>query len=446
MSLVKKIIENRHFLALATHGFAALFGLVTFMTIARVYDKADFGQWVLYLTGYSFVEMFKEGVISSALVKFLSGTDLPNKKRIVGSSWTLSLIITFSLATLVYLIFLMFPVPIETFGLTLFFKWYPFLSIAILPLNYAAWIFQAEQKFDKILGIRLWSSGFFLSLVLSNLYFRLSVESIVIMHIASNCLISFVVMIKGWSGLSFLSKSNKNDINKLFGFGKYSLGTLIGTNLLKNADTFLISIFLGPVFVALYSVPLRLTELIEMPLRSLVSTALPKLAAASNQNRKKNVEQIFRQYAGILTVLFIPFMVMAFLFAEELVLLAGGEKYLESANIFRIFCIYGLFLSIDRFTGVTLDAINRPKYNLIKVIWMAGANIMGDILVIMLFEELWLVALVTILNVLVGVVMGFRFLKREISVDFFDILRTGWQECYGTYKTYFGTLFTKSKI
>ena len=162
--------------------------------------------------------------------------------------------------------------------------------------------------------------------------------------------------------------------------------------------------------------PLRLTEMLEIPLRSLVANALPKISAASNHDDAEQVKTIFYQYAGILSLLFIPFMTAAFVFAEPLVTLVGGAKYAGTAVIFRIFCIYGLFLSLDRFTGVTLDAINQPKYNLQKVIWMAAANVVGDVIAILVTGEIWAVALVTVFNVLVGVVIGYWFLKRHVPV------------------------------
>ena len=202
---------------------------------------------------------------------------------------------------------------------------------------------------------------------------------------------------------------------------------MIGTNLLKSADTLLISFFLGPAYVALYSVPLRLTEMLEIPLRSLVANALPKISTAGNKNDRQQVKSLFYRYAGILSILFVPFMLAAFVFAEELVTLVGGIEYVDTAIVFRIFCVYGLLLSLDRFTGVTLDAINKPHYNLKKVIRMATANVVGDMVAIFVIGEIWAVALVTVLNVLVGVIVGYYFLKRHVPVRLNELLYESWK-------------------
>ncbi|MDN5211684.1 oligosaccharide flippase family protein [Fulvivirgaceae bacterium BMA12] len=424
--MLKRILNDNHFLSLSTNGFTALFGLLSFMLIARVYDTLDFGWWVLYLAGFSFVEMLKSGLIHGALVKFLAGVSHEEKKVVIGSSWMIGLVLNMLVIGVIYLAFYLFPEKIEAAGMWLFFKYYPLLALVNIPINYTNWISQAQEGFNYILRIRLGLAAAFLIVVAGNLWMSYPVETLVQYHIMLHLALAIFLVIRKKSGLQYLRYYKMDKCRQLFHFGKFSFGTLIGTNLLKSADTFLISFFLGPAFVAMYSVPLRLTEMIEIPLRSLVANALPKIAAASNRNDTQEVKNIFYMYAGILSILFVPFMIFAFVFAEELVTLVGGAKYVDTAIIFRIFCIYGLFLSLDRFTGVTLDAINRPRYNLIKVIWMALANVAGDILVIVFIGEIWAVALVTVLNVLVGVLVGYIFLKRCVDIQLNELLNESW--------------------
>jgi O-antigen/teichoic acid export membrane protein len=67
-------------------------------------------------------------------------------------------------------------------------------------------------------------------------------------------------------------------------------------------------------------------------------------------------------------------------------------------SIFNLFLIYGLFLSINSLTDITLDSINKPKYNFIKVSIMVLINISGDIMATLLFKSLIAVALIAILS------------------------------------------------
>jgi O-antigen/teichoic acid export membrane protein len=120
--------------------------------------------------------------------------------------------------------------------------------------------------------------------------------------------------------------------------------------------------------------------------------------------------------------------VILFFLAKPLTLLLGGDAYVESFTIFQIFLIYSLLLPMDRFAGVTLDAINRPVLNTVKVLCMAFVNIVGDILVIHYFGSLEGVAICTILNSAAGVVAGNLFLRHDLGTNMLRIFPEGIKE------------------
>jgi O-antigen/teichoic acid export membrane protein len=212
---------------------------------------------------------------------------------------------------------------------------------------------------------------------------------------------------------------------------------------LRSADTLIISLSpLGTAAVALYSIPMKLTELQQIPLRSFVATAFPKMSKASIQGKIEEVKSTFYTYSGAMTYLFIFISLITFLFADFFVLILGGSQYMgidpvtgfNTANIVRIFSIYGLLLPIDRMTGVALDSINKPDKNLIKVGFMVITNVIGDLVAVFIFKSLIMVAIASIIFTLLGVVIGFYFLNNELHLkqqkifsygfDFYkDILR-----------------------
>jgi O-antigen/teichoic acid export membrane protein len=185
--------------------------------------------------------------------------------------------------------------------------------------------------------------------------------------------------------------------------------------------------------VALYSIPLKLTELQQIPLRSFVATAFPKMSKASIQQKADEVRALFYTYSGALFYLFIPFSLVTFIFAEFFVLLLGGPQYLgidpvtgaSAVLIMRIFSIYGLLLPIDRMTGIGLDSINLPGRNFIKVMIMVVANVIGDLIAVFIFGSLELVAVGSILFTLIGLVTGYFFLSRELTLNPIHILTSG---------------------
>jgi O-antigen/teichoic acid export membrane protein len=252
----------------------------------------------------------------------------------------------------------------------------------------------------------------------------------------------------GWDGLKEIRKASSETNKTLLHFGKYTTFTLVGTNLLRSADTLIISLSpLGSSAVALYSIPMKLTELQQIPLRSFVATAFPKMSKASIHGKMDEVKEHFYAYAGALTYLFIFISLFTFAFADLFVLFLAGKKYLQTdpvtgfnvVNIVRVFSIYGLLLPIDRMTGIGLDSINKPNINALKVLFMVIANIIGDLIAIFLFKSLIMVAVGSILFTILGIWIGMYFLNIELTLSYSEIFSKGAQ----FYKSIFNKLLHK---
>ena len=427
--MLKKLFKSENFLSLLGNGIFAVFGFLSIFILARTFSTDIFGEWVLYITGFAFMEMLRTGLSGTPMVRFLSGaTSHEEGKDIIGSGWIIGLVITASIAIILYTVYFLFSSKLSESGFKLFFLWYPILSFIMMPFNYSIYYLQAFRKFGPMIFLRIINMGVFVIFLIIN-YLFLSVEIwlVVIVHILCNGLASLAGIFFGWSGLKSIIHAKKTLIKKQLNFGKFSVGTLIGANLLKSSDKIILGIMMKSADVAFYFIPLKLIEIIEIPVRSFVAVALPRMSKASQQGDDDEVRRVFYSYSGILSLIIVPILIILFFFAETLVVLLGGQEYAAAAGIFRIFLIYALFLPLDRFSGVTLDSINKPKYNLIKVLFMAIANILGDIAVIYYFNSLEAVALITVFNVLVGIIIGYYFLKREVLISLIKIPVTGWK-------------------
>lgn len=432
---INKIIREDNFLSLAGNLTIAFFGFTGFALLARSFSLDIFGQWVLFVSSGTFIEMFRFGITNTALIRYLSGAGAEERRNFIGANWVIGLGATVLIAMTLMISQLLFAEPIKHAGYELFFTWYPLLAFLNLPFNTALVIMQADQKFGKILLIRLVNSGgFFLVLLVNFLFLKMTILQLLLAMLAVNALTSVFCVILGWDGFRHLLHSSSKAVSTLLHFGKYTTFTLIGTNLLRSADTLIISLSpMGPAAVALYSIPMKLTELQQIPLRSFAATAFPKMSRASIQGKLDEVRSVFYSYSGAITYLFIAISLVTFIFADLFVLVLGGPQYAgtdpvtgaNTASIVRVFSLYGLLLPIDRMTGVGLDSINRPGKNLVKVIFMVIANIAGDLAAVFLFKSLLAVAVASVIFTLLGVMIGFYFLDRELKIDHMKIFSAG---------------------
>jgi O-antigen/teichoic acid export membrane protein len=70
--ILKKLVREDNFLSLTGNVVIAILGIGGFAFLARSLSIDVFGEWVLFITGGSFVEMFRFGITNTGLIRFLS--------------------------------------------------------------------------------------------------------------------------------------------------------------------------------------------------------------------------------------------------------------------------------------------------------------------------------------------------------------------------------------
>ncbi|MCX6248518.1 MAG: hypothetical protein NTW10_12400 [Bacteroidetes bacterium] len=434
-AILKKVTTEANFLSLAGNMCISLFGFAGFALLLRSFQPEVFGHWVLYIAGAALIDMFRFGITTTAIIRFLSGSKEEEWKSLVGSFILIVLVATTGIAVIMIACNLAFTGPVARAGYDLFFLWWPLMMFINIPFNTAQVILQAELKFDKILLINsVYSIGFFFVVLVNFLFFRMSLTQLVIAQLCINLVTSLLCIVNGWDGIKYLGNATRKSNKTLLDFGKYTTFTLIGTNLLRSADTLIISLSpMGTAAVAMYSIPMKLVELQQIPLRSFAATAFPKMSKASLLGRVQEVKDFFYSYSGAMTYLFAVISLITFVFAETLVLILGGHHYLgvdpatgaSTVMIVRIFSVYGMLLPIERMTGIALDSVNRPDLNFQKVMYMTFANVIGDLIAVFVFKSLAGVAIGSVLFTMLGVWIGFYFLDRQIGLEQKRIFSSG---------------------
>ncbi len=433
-------------------------GLLSFMILLRMLPVPEFGKWVLFTAPASLIDMLRFGLTRDALVRFLTTPDEKEKKSFLGSSWVLGLVLLGIICVILWIVLLAFREQITKSGYDLFFYWYPILALVNLPWNYAWSILQSDLQFKRIFWIRFFNlCSFLLIIIFSYLLKTIHVFDVVIIYILTNLATSLLCIMKQWTGMEYIKHYNKKCINTLLAFGRYSMFTRVGSSLLKGADSFIISFsgYCGPTGVALYAIPLKFIELIEIPLISFATTAYPKLSRASIENNIPEFKRIFYSYTGAIIYLFIVIAIISFFLKKHFIIFLGGANYLASLDALSLimlpFIVYSVLLPLDRFTGISLDSLNKPQMNLIKLIFMTSFNIVGDIIVIFGFHYvfpampvatlLFYVATVSCLFAVVGIIIGYYYMYREVKISFITIFTSG----FSVYKNAIGLILENFK-
>ncbi len=426
-------IQNKHFLSLAGNGIMAVVAMVTMAIISHQLPLATVGIYVFFQASFVLVDTFRSGFLIVPFIKYYAGTDKERADEVTGSTWYIATLITIGFVLLnIPMLFLL--KLINDVSISFFLKWFGITYLVTLPAFLAACIQQGNQRFDRILYIRIATQGTMLVvIVLLVIFHRLSLPTLMYAFLGSNLFAGIYCLFMGWTGIKSFAKRSKKATKEIFDFGKFSVTSTLSANLFKVSDVYIINFALGatgPAVIAIYNLGQSLMQVVEIPLRSFVATGMPALSEAYNQGDRKQVIYTMKKYIGLLTVAFIPMVLVAVGLADFGIRLIGGGKYVhtEAANVFRLFMTFALLYPADRFFGVTIDAINKPRINLYKILAMLVANVVTDLIGIYITHNVYGVAFATIFPVLVGVIMGYFTLNRYYKFSFLSIYKLGLKE------------------
>jgi len=408
--MIKKILRSNTSWSLISNGATALLGFVNLGFIAHVYSKDDAGKWFMLITVYTLLEMLRSGWVQTPFVRYfvVAATD-EEKKRLTGASWQLLLGFTLLMAIIALPVMYFFKLDSGAFFLAKKFTLLWLLSA--LPYQLLQWQLQARSQFKKLALAKIFFTVGFTILLVLQLKFKFNIASIALFYALLQFVAGLGGFALGWLHFGTWKTNLRPERRKLSSFGKYSMLTMVTSSLLRSSDQFIIAFWLGPAAVAVYSIPQKLIEAIEIPVRSLASVAVPKATALFQSEKIQELRLLFYKQCGFLTALIFPMLLVFLVFPSFIVNLLGGGKYHESALLLQIFCFYAALIPLDRYCGVLLDAGNRPQKNTLKVLAMLAINITLDVFALWLGAGVYGVAAGSTITFLLGVVIGWVQLK-----------------------------------
>ncbi|WP_316820139.1 lipopolysaccharide biosynthesis protein [Pedobacter gandavensis] len=450
MSFVKTILSsfrNIHFQSLLGNGVMAVFGVVTIAILYRALPVKEIGLYVFFMMIWGLVDTIRSGFLTIAFVKFYSGTTPERGQEVIGSAWCFALIITGSCILLNGITYFLSPF-ITNEGMLLFLKYFSLISLATLPLFMANLVVQGEKRFDRLLWLRLINQILFMGTVILLIVLeKASLTAIVLTYIGSNFIASLCVLFLGWTKVGAIRKMTKSCFMEIFHFGKYSVGSGLSANLFRVTDAFFINFFLGPSALAVYNLGGRLMQIIEIPLMSFAASGMPSLSTHYNNNQKEEMMYVMKKMIGMLSICIFGIAVVSIIFAEPIIGLIGGAKYMdtEAPNLFRIFMTMAILFPADRYFSLGLDVIHLPKINFYKLLIMLAVNLTADFVGIYLFKSVYAVAAADVFPVIVAVVIAYFPLNKFHKFSFWGMYVIGYKELVLFVKKIYFTLFNRDK-
>lgn len=432
MSITKKIVgitKNIHFQSLLGNGVMAVFGLVINAILYRTLTTTDVGIYMFFLVVFGLVDTARSGFLTFAFVKFYSGEESEKAKQIAGSTWSIAIISTTILAALSIPAKYAFAY-FHSDDVVTFLEYFPWLFIVGLPFFMATLITQGDKRFDKLLWLRIANQLlFFGAIVWLTFAKKANISTVLMAYTLANAGGSLFAFICGWTGIGLINNTTKYYLKKLFDFGKFSFGTSLSATLFRVTDVFFLEI-LGKEALAVYFLGGRLLQIIEIPLSSFVSSAMPQMSGYFNHDEHAKMMAMMKKMTGLVSIALMIVAIGSIIFAEPIIYVIGGPAYVHTAapNLFRLFMSIAAFAPIDRFFAVTMDVIHKPKVNFYKILVMLVANLLGDYIGITVFHSVYAIVLAGLLPLFVAVTMTYIPLNKYYPFSIWSIYSTGIKE------------------
>lgn len=396
-----------------------LFGFGSLFLLLRLFSKAEFGVWVLFLAITSIIEVGRTGLLQNTLVKHLTTSESTTYSKIS----TASLVLNVGLAGICLIGLPLIAYPLSHFWesatLAPLLLIYCLTTLTLIPLHQFNFMQQANLEFKGIFWANFTKQGLFFGYIAVHYLLGWSISLVglatwQVFTTFSGAIVSFFFAKKY---LRFTRKIDWSWVKRLFDYGKYVFGTNLSTMLYKSIDKMMLGSLLSPIPVAVYELAIRITNLAEVPTFSMASIVFPKSARQATDGRK-GVKLLYEKSVGAILAFILPCILVIMIIPEWIIFIVAGEKYLDAVPILQLTMLYGLFMPFAVQFGTVLDSIGLPKINFYFTLAGALLNVIFNYIFISSFGLVG-AAYGTLMTYLISFVLMQWLLYQRMNVRFY---------------------------
>jgi O-antigen/teichoic acid export membrane protein len=148
-----------------------------------------------------------------------------------------------------------------------------------------------------------------------------------------------------------------------FAYIAYSIDILVGSKII------------GPELMGLYGFAVGLAYIPRELFARIINPVLMP-AFTERQDNPKQLQKAINQLAGSILLIFLPLIIISFLFQKQIVAIIYGATFKPVALIFAIFSVNGLLVMLSMIFVNLFMALGKPEinrnYTFIRAVIMAG--------------------------------------------------------------------------
>jgi len=405
------------------------FGLVSYLLLVRNLSESKMGVWALFLAISTTFEMSKYALLKNGFITlFHSTASRKDQGSIASSSLVLNVLFTIAFIILIFTGSHWIGQYWKVGELQSMLRWYVVASILLIPFSHWEYIQQANMTFKGIFAAYFARQGcFFLLVIIATFWFSgyVTLNLLVIFQIIGLAFGTFIAWIYSRKFINKMFAPSKFWIGRLFRYGKYVLGSGVCANIFGSLDRYMTASFMTSSSVAFYDVSARINNLMDVPTTAAADILFPKSARASVEDGNSRVKYIYEKMVGILVGLVLPISIFIFVFADKIILIIAGDKYLPATGIIKIAMVYAFLRPVQIQASNVLNSINKPQLTFYLNLVVLSFNMTVSYCFIKSFGFMG-AAYGAFLTTVFSSILSFCLLKRAIDVSVRGIVGEMW--------------------
>ena len=382
--------------------FGIVLALVAIPIHLQINGKSDYGNYIFFHFIISFGLLLNMGINKIVAIEIA-------KKKFFIEIINQSLKLSFKIILAVLLISLILYLQLKNFN-----------NIFIIGIGLSLTIFYLTLE-GILQGFRNFKLLSFVNFVFYTL--SLNVPSIVLLsnnNFNFEVLIKFSILIKIFSIiiiLFYLKKffkfnfSKNSKYNFSLNFRKYSKWYslhLLNLQIFDFMDKYLIKLFIGPIALAIYSIPYQLAGKLTILSKSISAVLLPEI---SNSNEKT----IFNHSLNTFSFIIPFFLLIAFFFLDKLLIFWLQNQYSETIlELTKIFLIISWISGISHILITFFEGKKKLKFNTILEIYFLFPFLLVLFYVLIEYENLIYVSFILLLKEMILLIFRTNKIKKNI--------------------------------
>jgi lipopolysaccharide exporter len=352
--------------------------LITMILAHKALTKEEMGVWALFMSITAIVELIRQGLVKTSLIKFINHSKVEDHRYVLGAALFLNAFITL-LTAVVILIFT--PYLAKLLKAPQLEEMLYLLQVGMLimiPFSHFEWLMYGKTQFKGLFQTYLLRQG--ASLVLVYLVYllndKVSLNTLVIIYnvaLLGGTLVAYAYV------KPFLANSlvfSKAWIWQLLHFGKYVFGSGLSTLVFRTADQMMLSPILGTtLYNASQNIAIRIINLADIPSQTLGDILFPKSAKRENSSNPAMIKYYYEKTVGASLCFVLPMTLLVILFPKLIIIVLAGREYFDAIPYLQLVTVTGIFLAFLKQFGVIIDSTGRPQVNFIMITGLAVLHV-----------------------------------------------------------------------